>query len=67
MPTSAPELKASLEKHNATFESLLNLIPAKYYLVQDLSEEQVSSISKSQVMFATHRFETACVQVSEKQ
>jgi hypothetical protein len=41
MPTSAAELKASLEKHNATFESLLKLIPAKYYLVQEETEEQV--------------------------
>ncbi len=37
------DLQASLERHNATFEALLNLIPAKYYLVQELSEEQVCS------------------------
>ena len=41
MVTSASELKESLEKHNATFEALLNLIPAKYYLVQEQSEDQV--------------------------
>ncbi|KAK7683560.1 hypothetical protein QCA50_013397 [Cerrena zonata] len=43
MPTSLNTLRDSLEKHNATFESLLNLIPAKYYLVQELSEEQIAS------------------------
>lgn len=41
MSTMASTLQLSLEKHNATFETLLNLIPAKYYLVQELSEEQV--------------------------
>ncbi|KAI0703023.1 surfeit locus protein 6-domain-containing protein [Cytidiella melzeri] len=43
MPTTLSELQASLEKHNATFETLLNLIPAKYYLVQEQSEEQLAS------------------------
>ncbi|KIK68419.1 hypothetical protein GYMLUDRAFT_237480 [Collybiopsis luxurians FD-317 M1] len=33
-------LKSSLEQHNDTFENLLKLIPAKYYLVQ---EEQAAS------------------------
>ena len=44
MSTSIDIIRDSLEKHNATFESLLNLIPAKYYLVQDLSEEQVRKV-----------------------
>ncbi|KAI0031757.1 surfeit locus protein 6-domain-containing protein, partial [Vararia minispora EC-137] len=35
MPTPPSTLRASLEAHNATFESLLRLIPAKYYLVHD--------------------------------
>lgn len=43
MPTATSVLHASLEAHNSTFETLLNLIPAKYYLVQDLSEEQIAS------------------------
>ncbi|EIN14640.1 SURF6-domain-containing protein [Punctularia strigosozonata HHB-11173 SS5] len=43
MPTPAADLKASLEKHNATFESLLNLIPAKFYLVQEETEEQANA------------------------
>ncbi|KAH9064512.1 surfeit locus protein 6-domain-containing protein [Lactarius vividus] len=34
-------LRASLEKHNQTFESLLSLIPAKYYLPQDDEDQQV--------------------------
>ena len=46
MVTSASELKESLEKHNATFEALLNLIPAKYYLVQEQSEDQVCHSSR---------------------
>ena len=41
MPTPIAELRASLEKHNAEFESLLRLIPAKYYLVDDEPAEQV--------------------------
>ena len=41
MPTAASVLQASLEKHNESFESLLKLIPAKYYLVQDDAEVQV--------------------------
>ncbi|KAJ3746637.1 surfeit locus protein 6-domain-containing protein [Lentinula detonsa] len=40
-PTST--LRASLERHNDTFETLLKLIPAKYYIVQDLTEEQAAS------------------------
>ncbi|KAJ3827187.1 surfeit locus protein 6-domain-containing protein [Lentinula raphanica] len=40
-PTST--LRASLERHNDTFETLLKLIPAKYYIVQDLTEEQAFS------------------------
>ena len=39
--TADEDLQASLERHNATFEALLNLIPAKYYLIQELSDEQV--------------------------
>lgn len=44
MPTAPATLAASLEKHNDTFESLLRLIPAKYYLVQEDTEEQVRLI-----------------------
>jgi hypothetical protein len=41
-PLTPPEtLRASLQAHNATFESLLKLIPARYYLIQDETEEQV--------------------------
>ncbi|GJE86390.1 RRP14 and SURF6 domain-containing protein [Phanerochaete sordida] len=43
MATATSVLQASLEAHNATFEALLNLIPARYYLVQELSEEQIAS------------------------
>jgi len=38
--TPAATLRASLERHNDEFESLLKLIPARFYLVQD-DEEQV--------------------------
>jgi hypothetical protein len=37
--TSVSELRASLEKHNDTFENLLKLIPAKYYLPKEPSDE----------------------------
>ena len=46
MVTLQEELQSSLERHNATFERLLNLIPAKYYLVQELTDEQVGQISR---------------------
>ncbi|KAF8635000.1 hypothetical protein AX15_000613 [Amanita polypyramis BW_CC] len=39
MCTPATILRSSLEKHNDTFESLLKLIPAKYYLPQDQVEQ----------------------------
>jgi len=41
MPTSSAVLRASLERHNDTFESLLKLIPAQYYIVNEETEEQV--------------------------
>lgn len=42
MPTTPiSDIKSSLERHNDTFETLLKLIPAKYYIVQELTEEQV--------------------------
>ncbi|KAF4613328.1 hypothetical protein D9613_010807 [Agrocybe pediades] len=43
MPTPASVLRASLEKHNDTFESLLKLIPAQYYIVNEETEEQAAS------------------------
>ncbi|GBE83472.1 hypothetical protein SCP_0505210 [Sparassis crispa] len=43
MSTPAADLQTSLERHNDTFETLLKLIPAKYYLVQEESEEQIAS------------------------
>ncbi|KAJ7442651.1 surfeit locus protein 6-domain-containing protein [Mycena latifolia] len=43
MPTASAVLQASLESHNETFESLLKLIPAKYYLPLEQSEEQAAS------------------------
>ncbi|KAF9484252.1 hypothetical protein BDN70DRAFT_872743 [Pholiota conissans] len=43
MPTPAAILRASLEKHNDTFESLLKLIPPQYYIVNDETEEQAAS------------------------
>ena len=38
------ELQESLERHNTTFETLLSLIPSKYYIPRD--EENVASGSK---------------------
>lgn len=41
-PTPPNVLKASLEQHNETFENLLRLIPAQYYIVNEQKmEEQV--------------------------
>jgi len=36
--THSPELLASLEKHNATFTTLLSLIPSKFYVAPDPEE-----------------------------
>ncbi|KAL0058970.1 hypothetical protein AAF712_014307 [Marasmius tenuissimus] len=41
--TTTSTLRASLERHNDTFEGLLKLIPAKHYLVQELTDEQIAS------------------------
>lgn len=41
MPTPATTLRSSLEKHNETFEHLLQLIPAQYYVLDDKHDEQV--------------------------
>ena len=41
---SSAELLESLERHNATFETLLGLIPAKYYIPRE--EEDVALGSK---------------------
>ncbi|KAI8989106.1 surfeit locus protein 6-domain-containing protein [Trametes punicea] len=43
MPTATAVLQESLERHNEAFESLLRLIPAKYYLVQDDADDQIAS------------------------
>lgn len=45
MPTPVAVLRASLEKHNDTFESLLNLIPPQYYIVNEETEEQVGALA----------------------
>ncbi|KAH9995927.1 surfeit locus protein 6-domain-containing protein [Russula compacta] len=43
MPTPASDLQESLEKCNETFETLLSLIPAKYYIVRDDNNDQGTS------------------------
>lgn len=39
LSTTHGELLPSLEKHNDAFTSLLSLIPAKYYIVQESTED----------------------------
>ena len=41
MPTPPEVLRDSLARHNATFETLLQFIPAQYYIVED-NEDLVS-------------------------
>ncbi|KAK1227139.1 hypothetical protein PQX77_009879 [Marasmius sp. AFHP31] len=41
--TTTTTLRTSLERHNDTFEGLLKLIPARHYLVQELTDEQIAS------------------------
>jgi hypothetical protein len=45
MPTSPAELQGSIERHNATFEALLSLIPPKYYIVDDVPDNQACNFS----------------------
>lgn len=44
MPTTTSGLRPSLENHNETFETLLSLIPAKFYLARDDNNDQVGPI-----------------------
>lgn len=46
--TEQAELQESLSRHNETFEGLLKLIPAKYYIVQDDSEVRSRSGTPAQ-------------------
>ncbi|CAE6424731.1 unnamed protein product [Rhizoctonia solani] len=41
--TPSHELRASLERHNKAFETLLQLIPAKYYLHQERDDDENGS------------------------
>ena len=42
---STSELRASIERHNDTFEMLLKLIPARYYLSNEPDEAEVGTLS----------------------
>ncbi|GAB1520400.1 hypothetical protein RhiTH_003475 [Rhizoctonia solani] len=41
--TPSHELRASLERHNKAFETLLQLIPAKYYLPQEQEDDNIGT------------------------
>ncbi|KAH7903131.1 hypothetical protein BJ138DRAFT_205959 [Hygrophoropsis aurantiaca] len=68
MPTPPEELRASLEAHNATFEALLRLIPAKYYLsAENINSVRLSSFTlslyslhSSHVLVCTHLNRNSC-------
>ena len=49
MPTPMGDIRVSIESHNDVFESLLRLIPPKYYLVKD-SNADVSIIAYASVL-----------------
>lgn len=67
MPTPVATLRASLERHNDTFESLLKLIPAKYYLVQEDNDEQACLQHLRSCLYLSQFSRTDCVKVSETQ
>ena len=50
MPTPMGDLRVSIESHNDVFESLLRLIPPKYYLVKDSNADAVSTIAYAFVL-----------------
>lgn len=41
-------LRESVERHNDTFETLLTLIPARFYISKELDEAEVSVASQLQ-------------------
>jgi hypothetical protein len=67
MPTATATLRASLEKHNNTFESLLRLIPAQYYIVNEETEEQVSSSLKTPYKNSFKQRLSGCFKIPEAQ
>ncbi|KAG6826350.1 hypothetical protein H0H92_000233 [Tricholoma furcatifolium] len=46
MVTAPAALRDSLEAHNNTFEALIKLIPAQFYVSQEQTEEQASNYQK---------------------
>jgi hypothetical protein len=51
-PTPPDVFRASLERHNATFEALLNLIPARFYLIKEETEEQARpALARTRMLF----------------
>lgn len=67
MPTSAAVLRASLEKHNNTFETLLKLIPPQYYIVNEETEAQVRRLSAAHFPVSHPPAFLGSVQVPEAQ
>jgi hypothetical protein len=59
MPTPTAVLRASLERHNDVFESLLKLIPAQFYIVSDETEDQVWQNPHHFAVLAEKRFQVA--------
>jgi len=56
MPTATSILQASLERHNDTFETLLSLIPARYYLVHEDNNDLVCLFCLAlQHIYSSHR------------
>ena len=51
MLTPVETLRSSLEKHNDAFESLLKLIPAKFYIPQDNNDQVARSCLRPELSF----------------
>ena len=64
MPTTTSVLRPSLEKHNETFETLLSLIPAKFYLARDDNNDEVGPIVS--LFGLTHTAATGHIQVPQE-
>ena len=65
--TPSNELRASLENHNKAFETLLQLIPAKYYLPQERDDDNVRVVLPPPHRFVLIASTIEWFQVPEKQ
>lgn len=63
MAVTLDALRESIERHNETFESLLNIIPARFYISKEPDEAEVCAIELRHRLGSSKlhsRFDLAC-------